>query len=281
MLKGIHILLTYTCTYECDHCFLHCGPERNGTFTLEQLRALFAEIKKIESVETVYFEGGEAFMFHPLLVEGLRMTRRAGLKSGVVTNCYWATTREDARLWLEPLRELGVADLSVSDDEFHGSTEPDSPPKIARAAAEELGIPCDTICIDPQDVYHRGRAADKLIAGLPARPAGEFTTCPHEPLGDPERVHVDAFGNVHICQGISMGNMWVTPLSRLVREYEAARHPICGPLVAGGPAQLARQHGLELSDGFVDECHYCYAARRALLPRFPELLAPKEVYGLP
>lgn len=34
MLTGIHILLTYTCTRECDHCFLHCGPKQEGTFTL-------------------------------------------------------------------------------------------------------------------------------------------------------------------------------------------------------------------------------------------------------
>ena len=26
MLTGIHFLLTYTSLFECDHCFLHCGP---------------------------------------------------------------------------------------------------------------------------------------------------------------------------------------------------------------------------------------------------------------
>ena len=38
MLTGVHILLTYKCTSECDHCFLHCSPAREGTFTLAQLQ---------------------------------------------------------------------------------------------------------------------------------------------------------------------------------------------------------------------------------------------------
>ena len=58
-LTGIHFLLSYQCTYECDHCFLYCGPESEGTFTIEQLRQVFIEIAKVESINKVYFEGGE------------------------------------------------------------------------------------------------------------------------------------------------------------------------------------------------------------------------------
>jgi len=27
MIKEVHFLLTYTCNFECDHCFLYCGPD--------------------------------------------------------------------------------------------------------------------------------------------------------------------------------------------------------------------------------------------------------------
>ena len=77
-----------------------------------------------------------------------------------------------------------------------------------------------------------------------------------------------------------MGNLWEAPLSRLIAEYDARRHPICGPLVAGGPAALAREYGVRLGDDFVDECHYCYSVRRALVEGFPGYLAPPGVYGL-
>ena len=38
---------------------------------------------------------------------------------GIVTNCYWATAEPDAELWLKPLADLEVSDLSVSSDTFH------------------------------------------------------------------------------------------------------------------------------------------------------------------
>lgn len=299
MLKGIHFLLSYRCIYECDHCFLYCGPAAAGTFTLEQIRAAFREIRKLGSIEVVYFEGGEPFLFYPLLIEGLRLARRLHLRTGIVTNGYWATSVEDAKVWLEPIRALGLSDLSISDDSFHQSTGTDSPPKLARTAAKELGIPCDTICIaEPAvtslpegstgkgkpvvggGVRFRGRAAEKLTAGLPTRPISEFTTCPHEDLEHPERVHLDPFGNIHICQGLIMGNLWRTSLSELVRNYDGGAHPVCGPLVSGGPAQLAKEYGAELAEGCVDECHCCYSVRKSLLDRFPECLAPRQVYGL-
>jgi hypothetical protein len=77
-----------------------------------------------------------------------------------------------------------------------------------------------------------------------------------------------------------MGNLWKTSLSELVATYEAKAHPLCRPLMIGGPFQLAREHGIETEEGYVDECHLCYVARRALVDRFPQYLAPKQVYGL-
>jgi radical SAM family protein len=299
MLTGIHILLTYQCTGECDHCFLHCGPQRESTFTLRQLRELLREIKRIKTIDTIYFEGGEPFLFYAVLLAGLRMVHDAGLQAGIVTNGYWATSLEDAEQWLRPMFGLNITDFSVSDDEFHSTKGDKSPGAIAYRAASKLGFPCVKICISPPTVaslsdsdgnkgqavtgggvLFKGRAAEKLTAGLPVRPWRELTTCPHEELSDPERVHVDSYGNVHVCQGISIGNMWNTPLSELLRDYKASKHPIVGPLVEGGPARLVEHFGLSVADAYVDECHLCYTARKALLPQFPQYLAPAQVYGL-
>jgi hypothetical protein len=299
MLTGIHILLTYQCTGECDHCFLHCGPRSEGTFTLRQLRELLLEIGKIGTIDTVYFEGGEPFLFYAVLLAGLRSARDAGLQSGIVTNGYWATSLEDAEQWLRPMLDLSLADFSVSVDEFHSTKGDASPGAIAYRAARKLGFPCAKICIHSPavslaadsggvkgqpvtggKVLFKGRAAEKLTAGLPVRPWQELTTCPHEELANPERVHVDSYGNVHVCQGVSIGNLWTTALSELVRSYDAGKHPIVGPLVEGGPARLVERFGLKVADAYVDECHLCYMARKALLPTFPQYLAPVQVYGL-
>jgi hypothetical protein len=289
MLNGIHFLLTYACTNECDHCFLHCSPRADGTFTLEQLSAVFDEIGRLGSVKQVYFEGGEPFLYYPLLLAGVQMAVRLGLQAGIVTNAYWATSVEDARMWLKPLRRRGVAEVSISDDDFHLTAAPDSPPKFALAAARSLRIPCDTISIAPSangenvrggSLRFKGRAAERVADGLPRRPCQELTCCPYEDLKTPQRVHLDCFGNVQVCQGLSIGNMCTTPLASLTSKYRARKHPICGPLAAGGPRLLAQEYGLELADDFVDECHYCYAVRKTLVTRFPEYLAPGQAYGL-
>lgn len=299
MLTGVHILLTYQCNFECDHCFLYSSPRAEGTMTLPQIRDVLDESRRIGSVKWIYFEGGEPFLFYPSMLEGVRLARDMGFKVGIVTNAYGAVSEEDALVWLRPLAEIGVASLSISDDSFHYGKEEHNPAKRALAAARKLGIPASTICIrkpfveaspgQGQDkgapvigggALFKGRAVEKLAAGLPRRPWHELTQCPHEGLLSPSRVHVDPYGHVHLCQGLSMGNMWQRPLSELVLEYTPESHPVCGPLVKGGPASLAVQYHVDHEEEYVDECHFCYLVRRALIDRFPEYLAPRQVYGL-
>ena len=297
-MTGVHFLLSYGCTFECDHCFLYCSPNAPGTFTLEQIDRVMAEIDRMEAVNEVYFEGGEPFLYYPLMIESVRRAREIGCKVGLVTNAYWATTPEDAELWLRPLCDLGIYDLSLSDDAYHqGDDEAANTARKARTAAEKLGLPVGTICIDDptteekksQDkgdpvvggnTRFRGRAAEKLTPGLPRCAFNSLTDCPYEELRSPKRVHVDCYGHVQVCQGISIGNMWKKPLSRLLEEYDADRHPICGPLLQGGPAELARRHGVAMGDDYVDHCHACFELRKKLIDRFPEYLAPRQVYGL-
>ena len=126
----------------------------------------------------------------------------------------------------------------------------------------------------------RGRAAEKLAEGMPTKPWTSFAACTSEDLRNPARVHVDAYGNVHLCQGLLMGNMWKTPLSELVAGYDPDAHPVVGPLLAGGPTRLAEAASVEHEAEYISACHLCYSVRKALLGRFPCELGPRQVYGL-
>jgi hypothetical protein len=299
MLTGIHFLLTYVCTYECDHCFVYSGPHATGTFTIDQIQNVLDESKKLGTVKSIYFEGGEPFLFYPLMIEGARRAREIGFDIGVVTNSYWATSPKDAELWLKPFAKMGIKDLSISDDLFHFGIEQENYAKNALKAAENLGLPTGSICIKEPvvessqgehgekgkpviggNVLFKGRAVEKLSDGLPIQNPANFKECPHEELVTPGRVHVDAFGHMHICQGLSMGNMWKTPLSEIAKNYNPNSHPICGPLIKGGPAELARKYNLKLAEGYIDACHMCFLMRKALIDRFPEFLCPGQIYGL-
>ena len=299
MLNGVHFLLTYTCNMECDHCFLYCSPNSCGTFTINQISRILNELKKIGTIEWIFFEGGEPFLFFPLLIEGIKRATIMGFKVGIVTNAYGALSEEDAELWLKPLAETGVSYINISNDSLHYGDNKSNPATIAIRIAERLGITTQPIFIEKPKVEmrqvegegkgspviggnakFRGRAVEKLSENLPRRQQNELSECPDEDLIDPKRVHIDAYGHVQICQGISMGNCWKTPLSELIRDYDARKHPICGPLVHGGPIRLVEEYGLDLKDEYVDECHMCYAVRMALLEKFPQYLAPRQVYGL-
>jgi hypothetical protein len=282
---------------ECEHCFVYSAPNAKGTFTLNQIKQVLDELDKIGTIEWVYFEGGEPFMFYPLMVEGIKLAKNRGYKIGVVTNAYWVTSEEDAFLWLKPLFELGISDLSISDDEFHYGNEKDNPAKLALAASKKLGIPGDAISIDKPPVEMisktskgepvicggallKGRAAEKLAVDLPKRKYVGFQDCPEEDLRNPSRIHLDPYGYVHICQGLVIGNMWETPLSEIVIEYDADAHPICGPLLSGGPALLAKKYDVKHDEEYSSACHFCYEVRKELLDRFPKFLAPRQIYGL-
>ena len=296
-LTGVHFLLSYRCTDECDHCFVWGSPQAGGTMTLAQIRDVLRQAKDLGTVEMAYFEGGEPFLFYPIMLQGMREAAALGFGTGIVTNSYWATSVEDAVEWLRPIAEVGIADLSLSSDLFHGEAMMTRAARNAIEAASRLGLPDSVLSVEvpegcatyPQRekgepitggaVRFRGRAVAKLAEGVPRQPWTEFTECPDEDFVDPGRVHVDAFGHVHICQGLLMGNLWQQPLQELVATYDPEAHPIIGPLLEGGPAALVRRNDLPHEDAYIDACHLCYTARDQLRGRFPEFLAPATVYG--
>jgi MoaA/NifB/PqqE/SkfB family radical SAM enzyme len=295
-LTGVHLLLTYRCTFECDHCFVWGSPRQEGTMTLATIRHILKEARAVGTVEWIYFEGGEPLLFYPILVRGIRETAESGFRVGLVSNGYWATSPEDAEVWLEPMASQ-VSDLSLSSDLYHASERISPQVRNARAAAERLGIPVDVVSIaEPEAgarscsgqlphgesrVMFRGRAVETLASRAPHRPWTELDACPHEDLENPGRLHVDPLGFAHVCQGISLGNVLTESLRTICERYEPSSHPICGPLLAGGPAELARRYGLRPRPEYADACHLCDQTRHALRSRFPEVLAPDQMYGVP
>ncbi|MCK6538610.1 MAG: radical SAM protein [Anaerolineales bacterium] len=292
-LEGLHILLTYQCTYECDHCFVWGSPWQTGTLTLEQIEDILDQAKEA-GVTSIYFEGGEPFLYYAVLVRAVHKAADMGFSVGIVSNAYWANSVADAAEWLRPFAGR-VSDLSVSSDLFHCEKCLGERPQNAVVAAKWLGIPTGVITVaqpdeaskeshgqleeEESDVMYRGRAVEKLASRAPSHPWEGFDCCPHEDLREPGRVHLDPLGNLHVCQGIIIGNLFEKPLKQICEEYDPDTHPICGPLLAGGPAALVTEYNLRHASSYADACHLCYLARTTLRARFPELLAPDQMYG--
>ena len=293
-LEGLHILLTYQCNYECDHCFVWGSPKQAGTLTLDQIEDILHQAKDA-GVVSIYFEGGEPFLYYAVLNKAVHKAADMGFSVGIVSNAYWANSVADATEWLRPFAGR-VSDLSVSSDLYHCEKCLGENPQNAVVAAKWLGIPTGVIAVAQPDgqakesrgqleesesgVMYRGRAAEKLSMTATSHPWEGFVSCPHEDLVEPGRVHLDPLGNLHICQGLVIGNVFEKPLKQICAEYDADSHPICGLLHSGGPAALVTEYNLEHASHYADACHLCYEARTALRARFPRELAPDQMYGV-
>ena len=133
-LTGAHLLLTYECNFECDHCFVWGSPRQQGTMRPDQIREVLEQSKRLGTVEWIYFEGGEPFLDHAKLVEAVQRASRMGFRVGIVSNGFWATTVAEATACLEPLAGL-VEDLSVSSDLYHADENLTPETRNAQAAA--------------------------------------------------------------------------------------------------------------------------------------------------
>jgi len=298
-LKGVHFLLTYKCDLECDHCFVWGNPQAKGTFSFKQIRSILAEAKKLKTVNSVAMEGGEPFLFYPILIKAVKEAADLGFRVEILSNCYWATSAEDAEEWLLPITKAKDVELTLSSDLYHGESWETDLVRNAIRAARQLNLKASTIAVKfpdtelpcpseiegakvgPWEIMYKGRAAKKLTEKASKKPWREFTKCPYENFEKQERVHIDPLGYVHVCQGISIGNAWQEPFSKLVEEYDPYRHPILEPLVRGGPVALVEKFGLPHSEVYADACHLCFSARLGLRSMFPGLLAPDQMYGEP
>jgi MoaA/NifB/PqqE/SkfB family radical SAM enzyme len=294
-LNGLHLLLTYKCTFECDHCFVWGSPWQEGVMNLEQIHEILSQAHEVDGLEWIFFEGGEPFLYYPILMRGVQMATAMGFRVGIVSNAYWATTLADALAWLKPFADL-IENLTISSDLYHYSETNSQQVRNAIAAAEELSIPLGTISVaQPEEtnaalavglipsgesaVMYRGRATCKLVPRATLQPWNKFNSCPHEDLREPGRCHLDPFGNLHICQGVSIGNIFQRSLKEICSNYHPEAHPICGPLLAGGPVALVEEYNLPHGENYADACHLCYEARTKLRERFPGELTPDQMYA--
>ena len=277
MVQSLHLLLSYACSRECSHCFVWGGPS-GPTMNRSQVHKLVDAAAR-EGMESVAFEGGEPFLQFDLLRYGVQRTGALGLRASVVTNAMWANSLTETIARLEALVGEGPIDLMISTDAFHGGTESARCTSLLLKSARALGIEPAVARTGFDNVMFRGRATHTLAHLVEGRPWCAFDSCPHENLLNPSRVHVDAAGFVHLCQGLAAGR-FDDNLGHLCSGDSLKRHPVVGKLARGGPARLVREYGLDLHDLYADACHLCYEARKLLRGRFAGYLGPDRMYGV-
>lgn len=161
-LRNVGLLLTYHCQASCAHCILRAGPMRRERVALEDARRWIREIASYRDgyVIVLSLTGGEPFSDLAHLRSVMEFAVDAGLHLSVVTNGFWAASRQRAREVLESLPKIGF--LSISTDVYHQSFVPFEQVENVIHACKDRSIPYYvSIVTESEDSaeYQRIRAA--------------------------------------------------------------------------------------------------------------------------
>lgn len=318
-LTGITFLPTYNCNAACSHCFFDTKAEKMYMNT-SVIDAIFKDSTTIKHLAWVHVSGGEILLEPNNCYELLTCIHSYFTKNiGISTNAFWAKNKKTTYDTIQKLVSNGVTGIAVSADYFHSPCIPISNVKRAVQAIVENGIRthcyimgarCNsdvTNSIDINNVCQHIAEHVKNNTNMPLAPTqirsigyGSTINIPKKPiipngmctdlsecLGkrgpmNPSMVWVDCYGNVMICYGIIIGNVFKKDFSKIIADYSSKQNTIISIIAKQGPKglyELAQTLHIPTPHEFYDECDVCYTCRKALQSHFEEL-GPRECYPI-
>lgn len=115
-------LTTYTCTSSCKNCCFQCNPKRKEKLSVEDMISYIDKcIDSYSSIKMLVLSGGggEAFLFGKSLEKIIRHATKAGLKTRIVTNGFWAKNYERTYKKIQNLIKAGLSEINFSTGDDH------------------------------------------------------------------------------------------------------------------------------------------------------------------
>lgn len=106
------------CNIKCDHCVATNGSQGNGKMDLQQAKGIIQEMASV-NVTGISFTAGEPFIYLNDILELIQMCRRERIYSRVVTNGFWAGTKEKSNDTVTELKVSGLSQLRISASRWH------------------------------------------------------------------------------------------------------------------------------------------------------------------
>jgi hypothetical protein len=309
VISGITWILSYRCNLNCAHCFFDVQGDLR-ILDHELAREALVSLEQTVPLAWQHVSGGEPLLFEAELHRLLEVIQEHGSKTvGIATNGFWGDSEQRAQETVSQLKRRGVNGLCLSADDYHQSGLSIDHVRTAaeQVAAQGLNKHSFVVCcqqegsspsftgkdfalpLAPVLVRKIGRGAavdvfdDTAQAGnIPAAPCRNLCCCLGETTPfDPQMVWIDPYGNVMICYGLIIGNLYERSLGEILRDYSVNQSPLLKVLAEQGPVglyRLAVSKGWQPEGGFADECSLCWQARYFLRKPLSERLGP-EVLG--
>jgi hypothetical protein len=147
---NLALYFTLACTARCDHCITFAGPKVARKMSLEQAEKIIEMAARTPTLDGICFTGGENLIHGQQMLQLVRDCTRYGLRSEIISNGYWATSREAAVALIKPFRDAGLERLHISIDRYHLPYVATKRVHIALDALRELGFFREISCVIDQ-----------------------------------------------------------------------------------------------------------------------------------
>jgi len=285
----------------------------------EIIDIVYKDLSITEKMFWNHFSGGEILLKKDAFLEIIKRTRKYFSKDiGISTNGFWAKNKEVSTSIVNELVQAGVSGIAVSTDYYH---TPYINKEYAKNAAEAItnsglkthsyvmGARCNADVSNADNTNKETEALSSFVQGstkMPLAPTairsigkGSYINIPKKqdlPTGkcsdlseclgkrgplNPAMVWVDPYGNVMVCYGIIIGNVYKTPFIDIISNYKTDDFPLIKSISELGPYSLYKEaldKGVMKETKFYDVCDVCYTSRKALQNEFPTILGPQECY---
>jgi len=106
------------CNIKCDHCVAADELSRNVKMDLSKAKAIIEEMAHY-NVTGISFTAGEPLLFFNDIRDLVQICKKNGIYSRIVTNGYWAKTKEHSDNIVSELMLSGLSQLRISYSRWH------------------------------------------------------------------------------------------------------------------------------------------------------------------
>jgi len=106
------------CNIKCDHCVAADELSRNVKMDLSRAKAIIEEMSHY-NVTGISFTSGEPLLFFDDIRDLVQICKKNGIYSRIVTNGYWAKTKEHSDNIVSELMLSGLSQLRISYSRWH------------------------------------------------------------------------------------------------------------------------------------------------------------------
>ena len=143
-MRGLRELVfstTNQCTARCRDCPIIPSIDPPMRLKSQDMIRIVDEVYGWGSLRLVVFTGGESFLLGKDLRKTIAYVHEKGVLTRIVTNAYWAKSKNKALHILSELKALGLTEINISCDDYHQEFVPLENVKYANEAAFEIGLP--------------------------------------------------------------------------------------------------------------------------------------------